>query len=635
MKKNFKNIAGLLFVGFSIVACSPEEFSGADQNGIPTIDGVNFTVNVDQTTNTVSAIVPEMKGQYPLWYLPAVRTAATDNPKETDFYSTLDSVSRIYALYGDKTVSLRIGNKNGFSQSVITKTVHVNNSLKDLASIKAFLASAGGKMWHIADAEAAHLGYGNTGTDGTGAWTAKADELADLCLYDDSITFSNNGNYTYSPGADGKVLRGGITADKEQAAQPQTATWAVSVKGDDVLLTLSNNTLFPFVADDAQYAKPVFRVENISKNILTLVYDNGKTAWHIILTSIPFGSDKDNVGFQGFDPNSSFNMFTTCKYTNTFYYATTDSWTQLPDPVLTVDGNKFKLVYPTASIYQWQNQFTFKTDMAISATKTYDFSAKITATNDIPAATVKVCSDDDKTSLIDYEKSVSLKANKQYVVYASGVAGKDINNLKMVFDFGGNPANTNVTVSDIVLKDNANDDGRVAPFNYDDPNNMWKDVDANQAYDISFWWSNANWGQIGNPDFKVSTKAYGGKVYTIKANDATVSEWQAQNTFTTKSLPIAAVDSVDFSCVLSCTSAVPRATIKLCEAGAKDDSNELFYKGNVSLNAGEKKVLKFTNVKLKNGTDVKNVKLIFDFGGCKAGDEFTITDITLIKNSPK
>lgn len=633
MKKNFKYIAGLLFVGFSIVGCSPEEFSGADQNGIPTVDGVDFTVNVDQTTNTVSATTPEMKGQYPLWYLPAMRTTVKDDPKETNFYSTLNSVSRIYALCGDKTVSLRVGNRNGFSQGIITKTVHVNNSIKDLNSIKSFLASDGGKMWHISDADSAHIGYGNTGTDGTGTWYAKAEELADLCLYDDSVVFYNSGKYMYSPGKDGKVLRGGITASNVQSAQPQTSAWDVSVKGDDVLLTLNDNTLFPFVADDGQYAKPVFRVENINKNTLTLVYDNGTTAWHIILTSAPFGSDKDNLGFQGFDATSDFNMFKSCKYTSAFYYA--PGWSQLPDPTMTVDGTKFKLSYSKATTDQWQNQIKFNTDMNISASKTYDFSAKITASNDIPAATVKVCSADDKTAIVDYEKSVSLKANKQYVVYGSGVKGADINNVKLVFDFGGNPDNTNITISDIVLKDDANDDGTVAPFNYDDPNNLWKDIDANQSYDMSFWWSNANWGQIGNPDFKVSTKAYGGKVYTIKANDATSAEWQAQNTFATRNLPVAATDLVDFSCVLSCSSDVPRASIKLCELGGADDSNELFYDGKISLKAGEKKVLKFANAKLAKGTDVKNLKLIFDFGGCKAGDEFNITDITLIKKSPK
>lgn len=633
MKKDFKYIAGLLFVGFSLVACSPEKFSGADQKGIPTVDGVNFTVNVDQTTNTVSATTPEVKGQYPLWYLPAMRTAESDNPKETNFYSTLSNISRIYALYGDKIVSMRVGNRNGFSQGVITKTVHVNNSIKDLDGIKAFLASDGGKMWHIADAEDAHLGYGNTGTDGTGTWTAKADDLSDLCLYDDSVLFYNSGKYTYNPGKDGKVLRGGITADKEQSVQPQTSAWTVSVKGDDVLLTLNDNTLFPFVADDGQYAKPVFRVENISKNILTLVYDNGTTAWHIILTSAPFGSDKDNVGFQGFDPTSDFNMFKSCKYTSTFYYA--PAWNPLPDPTMTVDGNKFKLSYSKATAEQWQNQVKFNTDMAVSASKTYDFSVKITASNDVPAATVKVCSPDDKTSIVDDEKSVSLKANKQYVVYASGVKGADINNVKLVFDFGGNPDNTNVTISDIVLKDHAADDGTVAPFDYNDPGNLWKDIDANQAYDMTFWWSTASWSQIGNPDFKVSKKAYGGRVYTIKANDATSAEWQAQNTFTPKSLPVAATDLVDFSCVLSCSSNVSRATIKLCESGAKDDNNQLFYKNDISLKAGEKKVLKFADTQLSGKTDAKNVKLIFDFGGCKAGDEFTITDITLIKKSPK
>ena len=46
-----------------------EEFSGADQNGLPTVDGVNVTWNIDDTQNQVDASVPVMNGVYPLWYI--------------------------------------------------------------------------------------------------------------------------------------------------------------------------------------------------------------------------------------------------------------------------------------------------------------------------------------------------------------------------------------------------------------------------------------------------------------------------------------------------------------------------------------------------------------------------------------
>jgi hypothetical protein len=55
MNKIFKYSIGVLFAGLAMTACSPDEFSGADPNGLPTISGVDFQLNVDQETNQMES----------------------------------------------------------------------------------------------------------------------------------------------------------------------------------------------------------------------------------------------------------------------------------------------------------------------------------------------------------------------------------------------------------------------------------------------------------------------------------------------------------------------------------------------------------------------------------------------------
>ena len=70
MNKIMKYAAGLLMPGFLLVACSPEEFKGADPNGIPTIEGRTMSVVTDQETNTATfSLSGDFKGCYPVWYL--------------------------------------------------------------------------------------------------------------------------------------------------------------------------------------------------------------------------------------------------------------------------------------------------------------------------------------------------------------------------------------------------------------------------------------------------------------------------------------------------------------------------------------------------------------------------------------
>lgn len=328
----------------------------------------------------------------------------------------------------------------------------------------------------------------------------------------------------------------------------------------------------------------------------------------------------DEFAWTGFGFDNNGNLFKNATFTNEFYYANAD-WQSYGDPTYNLDGNqKLEMTYDQATVAQWQNQVHFITNIAVSSGKTYDFSVAIKATNDIPAATVKVGKDgDDDTMLFLADKNVSLKANEVKVVYGTALAGFD-GNAKITFDFGGSPENTDVTIYDIVLAEH--NDANVAPLDYNSDANLWKAVDETKALDVTFWWANADWGQIGDPEFEQD-----GNVYTITANDATAAEWQAQNVFAAKSLGLGAGDVVDFSCIMKASND-SRITIKLCDQA--DDDNQSFYKNDIQLKAGNVQVIKFTGTQLAKG-DAAKVKLILDFGGCQAGTEFKIGDITLIK----
>lgn len=328
----------------------------------------------------------------------------------------------------------------------------------------------------------------------------------------------------------------------------------------------------------------------------------------------------DGFAWTGFGFDSDANLFKNATFTNEFYYANAD-WQAYPEPPHTSDGNqRLEISYDKATVAQWQNQVHFITNIAIVSGKTYDFSVAIKATKDIPAATVKVSKDgDDNNILFLADKNVALKADQMKVVSGTALVGFD-GNAKISLDFGGSPENTRVEIYNIVLTEH--NEANVAPLDYNSDANIWKKIDAEKAFDMEFWWANADWGQIGNPGFEQD-----GSIYTIISKDATAAEWQAQNTFKTKSLAIGADDVFDFSCIIR-ASKNSRATIKLC--AQESDDNQAIYKNDIQLIAGEIKAIMFAGNKLSAGSSAK-VKLIFDFGGCQADTEFTIGSITLIK----
>ncbi len=296
MKHILKHLAGAFLVGLAITACSPEEFKGADQSLLPTVEDVDFTLNVDQDINQITATTTEREGCYPVWVI------------EGTTYSSLLQVQWSNKKAGTYSIELYIANKNGISQASVKKTFTFDNTLVDWTS---YYSKLNGKEWRIDYSVVGHMGCGPSGTDGTEWWKAQPNEKKDFGVYDDRLTFTfansgdDAGTYVYNPGEGGTVyVNKGCTtvfptanpnndADFTAPVSEQTTTFklesgtwkdAADKVTECVYIVFPAQTLFPYISNDEQWTEPRFRVLSITDETVELVYDNGKIAWHYTLT---------------------------------------------------------------------------------------------------------------------------------------------------------------------------------------------------------------------------------------------------------------------------------------------------------------------------------------------------------------
>ena len=627
MKKIAKYIGCFLMAGMAMTACSPDDYAGLDPNGIPNVGDADVSVEIDQEINQVKLKLNNT-AQYPVWIV------------DGKTYSTRNPFTKIYANSGDYTVEYRVGNRNGISDGKGQKTFHFDNSIVDFSSYITRMAGADaeGKQWFIASAEPAHLGCGPSGTDGTEWWSAAPNDKANYGVYDDVVTFMPNGTYVYDPGEGGTMY-----VNKEVKAFPETnngtapedvmvptdkqqTTYDFTVEGNDVFLVLPAHTKFPYISNDDQWNTPKFKIVDLKPKHMELIYDNGSIAWHYILVTEKSAAEED---FKGFKYDSDCNMFRTAHYTNTYWYA--PGWNQIADPVQTVSGSAFTLSLPEGTTDKWQCQYFFHTDMTTNSSTNYDFSCIFNSTKDHNNVTVKICEETDD-GLLYFDEVIQLKAYEDYVFCKSNMDGKDIASVKLVFDFGGNEAGTEITIRDIVLKEHDCDDGAGQPgdaagpggdnvmdWDYNSASNLWKSVDATDC-EMFFYYA-PGWAQLPNPEL-----THKGDTYTLKLPQATTDQWQAQMAFRTN-LSAAAGETYNFYCVMTPNVDLHGVTVKLTQTG---DDNNYFFAERVDLAAYEDNVIKFKAKACP--ADMPQISLFFDFGGNPDNTEVVLSKIYLEKN---
>ena len=640
MKNLFKYTMGVLVAGTMMTACSPEKFDGADPNGIPTISGVDFSISVDQETNQMIANYTPQAGTYPVWII------------NGNTYSTLQEVGYQNPEAGTYTIDLKLGNRNGFSQGTVSKSFTFNETKIDYSADFRRLCD---KEWRIANKEVAHMGCGPAGTAGTEWWSAQPNDKKDFGVYDDRITFTattrKGGSYNYNAGADGMTYVNygtsfnteGASADLDVALGNQTSTWSFEIydwedaEGNvskQTYIQLGANTLFPYISSDAQYQDPKFRIETLTATKLVLVYDapDRGIAWRYILTSAP---DERLVEEQGFDANSDFNMWKGIDPTMSFYYNPDPGWgneqTATFESLFKKGNNDYTVTVPQACYDRWQAQVHFHTDLNISAANHYDFSAIFNSDVDINGVTVKLTNEADNDAIIDVD-NIDLKAGQDVVFWKSDIEGKDLSQVKLVLDFGRAAGPTVINVSNIVLKDHANDDGTIVSgggeggdkptmdWSYESGANLWKAVDDGTLFGaFGYWFADDGWGELPNQP----TATHSGDAYEITLPDGIGgSQWQGQFHIDTK-LTASAAKAYNFYFVMEADNDCPGVTVKLTDSG---DSN-FFCEGRHDVKADEPFIFKLEGATLKEGKDADAIRLFFDFGGSPAGTHVKISKI--------
>ena len=636
MKNLFKYTIGALMAGVTMTACSPEKFDGADPNGLPTVSGVDFNISVDQETNQMIATYTPQAGTYPIWILNGTQ------------YSTLSEVGYQNPEAGTYNIELKLGNRNGISQAGLPKTFIFNETKIDYTADFRRLCD---KEWRIANKEAAHMGCGPAGTAATEWWSAQPNDKKDFGVYDDRITFTadtrKGGTYSYSAGEDGKTyVNTGTTkwghedADWDATIGNQTAAWSFEVydwedaEGNvtkQTFIQLAANTAFPYISSDAQYENPKFRIESLTATKLVLVYDapDRSIAWRFILTSAP---DERLVEEQGFDAGSDFNLWKGITPNATFYF--NPGWaserTGEMEAAYVGGNNDYTVTVPDACADRWQAQFHLHTDLNINAVTNYDFSVIFNADKDIDGVTVKLTDEADADAIIDVD-NVSLKAGQDVVFWKSDLAGKDLSKVKLVFDFGHASEATKINISNVVLKDHANDDGTIVSGGGDNPDtptmdwdyesgaNLWKAVDDGTLFDaFGYYFADDGWGGIS-----YSEATHSGDAYEITLPEGLGgSQWQGQFHIDTK-LTASAAKAYNFYMILEADNDCPGVTIKLTDAG---DTN-YFCEGRHDVKADEPFIFKLEGATLKEGKDADAIRLFFDFGGSPGGTNIKISKI--------
>ena len=634
MKHIFRYLGVTLLLAGIISACSPEKITHPSEAGIPSATQIEPVISVDQEINQVTFALPAgTKGLIPVWLF-------QDKTGDWTQYSAQNGLKKIFTTAGDYSVRMHLMNSNGMSPDFVQKTFHIDNTIMNFDKYNTMLTGGSQKEWRIDNSVAGHMGCGPSGTSGTEWWSANPDDKKDWGVYDNRMTFVLEGNvYQFDPGAAGTIyVNTGISSepygshntndgnDYLYPVEAQTAEWSWEVDGEDLYLILPANTYWPYYANVDFIANPRFKVESISTKSADLVIDNGEIAWHFTITS-----GAAEVKFNGFNYNHEANLWKPVDaegaHSYSFFYA--PGWTQIADPEVSCAGGKYTFSLPSATSEQWQAQCFIipTTDLPLSAATNYDFSCILNSSTDIKKVTLKLTDTANDGNFL-FTENVNLTAFEDYVFYLSDLPGIDAAAVKMVFDFGGNPDNTEVSVSNIVLKDHAIDDGTVLPsvpedpvagpeeYKYDSEANLWKAADAAHSY--SFFYA-PSWSQLPDPEVENN-----GNEYLLKLPSATFAQWQAQfHIIPDSPVALESSKSYDFSVVLNSTTDIRAVTLKLTENG--NDDNFLFTE-NVNLTAFEDYIFDLSDLP---GIDAAAVKMVFDFGGNPDNTEVTIKRIVL------
>lgn len=613
------------------MSCVQEKFE-MDPDKVPSASELEVKIDVDQATNYVTFSI-ENQGMVPMWLFGEEMIDGKANKK---YAYTGNGLQLRLRDAGTHSVEVKAYNAHGVSVGSKVVEFTLENTYRDPfdpSKYKTMLAGSESKTWEWNSTEKGHFGCGSSAATPDEWWSANANDKDGMGLYDDRMTFSADGKYTYNPGEGGTVYVNtgsgyGAEYNTNDGQDYQVPIEAFTVDYsfenawndagiEEVYLVLAEGANLSYIPNQAALDEPRYLIIEQTTKKITLAHSTPDISWkYQFIVEGSAEPEKPNTGEVVFDPNSDRNMWKNAVTTDHHFYFADEGWGAIENATVTSDGGTHTFVLPQGlGSQQWQGQFFFQnTGLATSAAKTYDFYLVMNSTADHPGVTVKLCAQDDDGAIIT-DGRYALTAYEDYVLKVVAAPGIDCENLKLVLDFGGGQGGSSVVVKDIILQEHIGGaPAGPAPFDPSAADNLWNGANTSE---MTYYYA-PGWAQIDNPGFVAD-----GNNYTITLPEATTDQWQAQVAFANTGIAVTPDKNYDFHVVLTSTQDHPGVTIKLTQ---NDDDNVFFFADRHALTAYEDYVYE---VVAMPGIDASNLKLVLDFGGNVAGTEVVVKDVVL------
>lgn len=660
MKRFWKYIASALALPLVMAACTTD-YPEPDAGGLPQASDLNVAIAVDQETNYVTFTLAN-RGMVPMWIF---GEELIDGKANKSYVYTQNGLTLRFREAGEHSVEVKAYNGNGISIGTKVMTFTLENEYRDPFNetpYKNAISNNGTQEWVWNSSVAGHFGCGESGGDGLNWWSASANEKADWSLYNDVMTFSADGTYTYDPGEDGMVYVNTGSGYKPEYLQKEGDDYMAPIEKydakywfeqswndagiEEIYLCFDKGTNVSYIPHQAALDTPRYKLLETSTSALRreikMCIDDGSIVWHYDFVPQSNGEEADTafngVGFSNGMVETELVQGDEIPVKGIDLSAI---WVD-PDFFTYVDAStlKFNAVDGEYRIL-WDGKWLKVLPLKNGEPATYDNNGDLwiigdgggkpslsnligwTTENALPCARI----DATTYRITLYMKaeggsikvygamgwSPEWKKNMYGTITGNGLFGipEDDGNIATdkaeaglyTFTFVDNGGTLDMSVEAAAP---------VGPTLFDPSSaaNMWPKTTLSPTFYYA-----PGWNQIADPDFEQT-----GNVYTVTLPEATTDQWQAQVALETD-MASSAGKHYDFYLSITCTKDHPGVTIKLVDAA---DDNTFYCADRHVLTADEEYIYKLADLP---GKEIAKLKLVFDFGGCEAGTVATIKDI--------
>ena len=207
MKRLFKYMAAAIVAVSTLAVGCTADYIEPDAGKAPSAENFDVTIVADQSTNYVTFTLNN-KGMVPMWIF---GEEAVDGKTNKTHAYTGNGLSLRFREAKTYYVEVKAYNAHGVSVGSKVCEFTLENTYRDPFDASPYMKALA-NTWQWDKETDGHFGCGSinaeTGkatTDGTDWWKCGPNGKDGAGMYDDTITFTEGGEYTYNPGDDGVV----------------------------------------------------------------------------------------------------------------------------------------------------------------------------------------------------------------------------------------------------------------------------------------------------------------------------------------------------------------------------------------------------------------------------------------------